>query len=63
MERANGTDRYEFYGFFEVGATIAEVRQAAKKWQYIYNHVRPHQALNLVPPAKYLASLNHKRAA
>jgi len=64
VERANGTDRHEFFGFFyEVGATIAEVRKAAKKWQYIYNHIRPHKALNLIPPARYLANLNRKTAA
>jgi len=63
VERANGTDRYEFYGFYEIGATITEIRQAAKKWQHIYNHVRPHQALNLAPPAKYLARPNRKKAA
>ncbi len=63
VERANGIDRYEFFSFFEVGTTIAEVRKAAKKWQHIYNHIRPHKALNLIPPAKYLASINRKKAA
>ncbi|MDQ7011144.1 MAG: integrase core domain-containing protein, partial [Mariprofundaceae bacterium] len=63
VERANGTDRHEFCGFCEVGPAIAEVRKAAKKWQHIYNHIRPHKSLNLIPPASYLASLNRKRAA
>ncbi|RME08662.1 MAG: transposase [Bacteroidetes bacterium] len=63
VERANGTDRHEFFGFYEVGTTIAEVRRAAKKWQYIYNHIRPHKSLNLIPPARYLANLNRKTAA
>ncbi|RME36677.1 MAG: transposase [Deltaproteobacteria bacterium] len=63
VERANRTDRHEFFGFYEVGTTIAEVRRAAKKWRYIYNHIRPHKSLNLIPPAKYLANLNRKMPA
>jgi len=63
VERANGTDRYEFFGFYEVGTTIAEIRESAKKWQYIYNHIRPHKALNLIPPAGYLANRNRKTVA
>ncbi len=56
VERANGTDRYEFFGNHDVGRTIAEVRRAAKRWQHIYNHIRPHRALNHMTPAQYLAT-------
>jgi len=42
VERANGTDRHEFFGFYEVGTTVAEVRRAAKV------HLQSH------PPAQVL---------
>lgn len=61
VERANGTDRHEFFGFFELGATVPEVRKAAKKWQPIDNHIRPHKSLNLIQSAKYLAILYRDR--
>jgi len=37
-------NRYEFFGHFDVGTTLAEVRRAAKKWQSIDNtsaHIAP----------------------
>ena len=51
VERFNRTMRYELFNptVFE---SIEEVQLAATKWQYTYNHDRPHMALNVQTPAQ-----------
>jgi transposase InsO family protein len=55
VERANGTHRQEFY---ETTAdcpwSVTELNQRLRKWEYVYNHIRPHQSLGYLTPAEYL---------
>jgi putative transposase len=53
VERFNRTMRYELFNP-SVFDTIEEVQLAATQWQYIYNHDRPHMALNGQTPAQKL---------
>jgi putative transposase len=32
--------------------SIAELREAVAQWLHVYNHVRPHQALDWMTPAE-----------
>ena len=48
-ERFNGTLRHEVLNA-EWFHTIAQARTVVARWLRQYNHVRPHQALNMRPP-------------
>ena len=54
VERSHLTDELEFYGRGNIYETFEEQRKKILDWEYIYNHIRPHQALgNLTPMAFY----------
>jgi len=54
VERSHLTDDKEFYGkgnlFYR---DIEKQRQAAAKWEHIYNYERPHQALGYLTPIEF----------
>lgn len=55
VERANGTHRQEFYDTIpDCPWKIHDINQRLQKWEYIYNHVRPHQSLGYLTPAEFL---------
>ncbi len=56
VERANDTSRIEFWGGFGGELTVAEVAPALAKYQYFYNNIRPHMALDWKTPVEYLSS-------
>ncbi len=43
MERKIQTTKYELWAFRE-GYTVEELNQILDEWNYVYNHVRPHQS-------------------
>lgn len=53
VERANRMHREEFYEVETIGHTMEEHNRQLEKWEYIYNYVRPHQALDYLTPAEY----------
>ena len=53
VERANRTHREEFYEVEEVDLSIEEHNRQLEQWQYVYNHIRPHQALDYLTPNEY----------
>ena len=44
VERANRTHREEFYEVVDVSLDIEENNRELEKWEYVYNHIRPHTA-------------------
>ena len=54
VERAHRTHAEEFYEVYDGGLEISSVNQALRKWETVYNTVRPHQALDGLTPAEYL---------
>lgn len=56
VERANRTYREEFYDCSSAPPTVAGFRPELRHWESIYNHVRPHQALDYLTPAEFLAN-------
>ena len=55
VERANGSWRYEFYAVYDLPDTIVELNPLIDSFQHLYNHFRPHGALQGLTPAQYLA--------
>jgi len=53
VERRNGTFRYEFYQAYDTGQTWPELRRNLDEFTWIYNHKRPHQALDSKTPIQY----------
>ena len=58
VERMNRTSREEIYdlGLHEV-TSIPEHNQLLKDQDYVYNYIRPHEALGLLTPNKYYESI------
>ena len=54
VERAQGTHRREYYERYDIPQTIKDHNTALKSWQYVYNTVRPHQALGYKTPLQKL---------
>ena len=45
VERAHRTHTEEFYEVYEVPWNVTELNPELQKWEYVYNCIRPHQAL------------------
>ncbi len=54
VERKIQTDKYELWAFRE-GYTVEELNQILDEWNFVYNHVRPHQGLGYLTPMEFLA--------
>ena len=57
VERCNGAWRYEFYGVYELPRTLEQLNPLLDSFQHLYNHHRPHGALDGLTPAVHLARL------
>jgi len=53
VERSHLTDENEFYSRGNIYQTFEEQKAAIKRWEYIYNYVRPHQALGQLTPMEF----------
>lgn len=53
VERSHLTDDLEFYGRGNVCKDFEEQKEALRKWEYVYNFKRPHQALGYLTPMKF----------
>jgi transposase InsO family protein len=60
----------EFYEVYEVPRNVIELNPELQKWEYVYNSIRPHQALKYKTPSQlfkdngivksdYLSNLSH----
>ncbi|MFQ5911690.1 MAG: helix-turn-helix domain-containing protein [Nitrospinota bacterium] len=54
FSRAQRTHTEEFYEVHKLPWTVASLNAHLRKWEHIYNHVRPHQALDYLTPAQAL---------
>ncbi|MEK7202977.1 MAG: integrase core domain-containing protein, partial [Patescibacteria group bacterium] len=55
VERSHLTDDNEFWGKGHNYRPFQEQQQDLAKWEYIYNYVRPHQALGYLTPIQFYA--------
>jgi len=57
VERCNGAWRYEFYGVYELPTSVEALNPLLDGFQHLYNHHRPHGALDGATPVQHLAKL------
>ncbi len=53
VERKIQTVKHELWAFRE-GYTVEELNEILDEWNYVYNHVRPHQSLGYLTPVEFL---------
>jgi transposase InsO family protein len=56
VERANRTYKDEFYDCSTAEPTVKSFTRDLRRWEHIYNHVRPHQALGYLTPAQAIVN-------
>ena len=54
VERCNGAWRYEFYSVADLPNDIDKIAEHVDAFQHLYNHFRPHGALDGKTPNHYL---------
>ena len=54
VERCNGAWRYEFYAVTDLPHDIDKIAEHVDAFQHLYNHFRPHGALDGMTPNQYL---------
>jgi len=54
VERCNGAWRYEFYATIDLPNQIDKIADHVDAFQHLYNHHRPHGALDGFTPSEYL---------
>jgi len=54
VERAQRTHKEEFYAWYDGALDLPSLNQALRRWERVYNTVRPHQSPGRPPPARYL---------
>lgn len=57
VENSHGSDEQEFYLQGNVDKDIEAMDKSLEKWEYTWNHIRPHQALNYLTPDEYLQKI------
>lgn len=53
VERSHLTDEVEFYQHGNIYQNFKEQKQKILEWEYIYNNIRPHQALGNLTPMEF----------
>jgi len=56
VERAQRTHTEEFHDRYMGELELRQLNQAMTEWKHVYNHIRPHNSLDLQTPAEYLAN-------
>ena len=54
VEISHGADEREFYQQGNIYENIETMRTKIAQWEYVWNNIRPHQALNYLTPNQYL---------
>jgi len=55
VERSHLSDDVELWNRISPRKTFQEKKTALRKWEYIYNFIRPHQALGMLTPMEFYA--------
>jgi putative transposase len=54
VERAQRTHREEFYEIYDCPWNVSELNPELRHWEYVYDCIRPHQALGYKTPLQFL---------
>lgn len=55
VERAQRTHTEEFYEIYDGDLEVGPLNRALRRWEQVYNTVRPHQSLGYLTPNEYLS--------
>lgn len=55
VETSHLADKNEFYSLGNVGCSIEIMQKRLNEWEYVWNFVRPHEALGYLTPEEYLS--------
>lgn len=58
VEASHLADKNEFYLQGNIGCDIESMQKKLGEWEYTWNYVRPHEALDYLTPDEYLNRLN-----
>lgn len=61
VERAHRTHLEEFYEVTDSSFDLTQLRGELLQWEWVYNTIRPHQALGYSTPSEFLAQWNEKQ--
>jgi len=61
VERAQRTHTEEFYELTDCDFDLVALNKALRRWELIYDTVRPHQALGYLTPHQFLQQYHHNR--
>ncbi len=53
VENSHGSDEKEFYGQGNIGYDIKTMQKKLEGWEYTWNFIRPHEALDYLTPEEY----------
>lgn len=53
VENSHGSDEKEFYLQGNIGYDIESMQRSLERWEYTWNYIRPHEALNYLTPEEY----------
>ena len=62
VERAQRTHTEEFYEIYDGDLEVGPLNRALRRWERVYNTVRPHQSLGYLTPNEYLSSTVEARS-
>ena len=54
VENSHGSDEREFYQQGNIYQDFEVMKKKLAEWEYTWNNIRPHQALNYMTPNEYL---------
>lgn len=57
VEISQGADKREFYQQGNTYSILSVMQEKIKEWEYVWNNVRPHQALGQLTPSQYFWKL------
>ncbi|HJP69585.1 MAG TPA: integrase core domain-containing protein [Sphingomicrobium sp.] len=60
VERNQGSWRYEFYESYDLPHQLDQLQPLVDAFAHRFNHVRPHDALDMLTPAEYLDSISRR---
>lgn len=61
VERAQRTHTEEFYELTDSSFDLVALNEALRRWEHIYDTVRPHQSLGYLTPYQFLQQYHHNR--
>ena len=61
VERAQRTHTEEFYELTDSNFDMVQINEALRKWEFVYDTVRPHQSLGYLTPYQFLQQYHRKR--